>query len=178
MLNFVYLPLGDIYFRPKWWPQSVAILVITPKPSLTGKICDGTISHIIMARISLYNKQFHRHFGSKKMLNFVYFHLDDIHFQSKIHGGHKLYHILIVMISSVIPEILVLWTRSEQFDPKSAHIRPTVGRTLKIWPLAQINLSPLRNSSFNFKLTYKENVAKQRKPLKASQLERLPLVFK
>ena len=35
------------------------------------------------------------------------------------------YHILIVMISSVIPENLVLLTKSEQFGPKSAHIRPT-----------------------------------------------------
>ena len=83
MLNFVYLPLGEIYFRPKWWPQSVATLVITPKTGLTGKICDGTISHIIRARISLYNKQFHSHFGFKKMLNFVYFRLDAIHSKSK-----------------------------------------------------------------------------------------------
>ena len=72
----------------------VAILVITPKT--------------ITARISLYNKQFHRHFGFKKMLNFVYFRLDDIHFQSK---WRPQYHILIVMISSVIPEILVLLTK-------------------------------------------------------------------
>ena len=35
------------------------------------------------------------------------------------------YHILIVIISSVIPENLVLLTKSEQSDPKSAHIRPT-----------------------------------------------------
>ena len=35
------------------------------------------------------------------------------------------YHILIVMISSIIPEILVLLTKSEQSGPKSAHIRPT-----------------------------------------------------
>ena len=35
------------------------------------------------------------------------------------------YHILIVIISSVIPENLVLLTKSEQFSPKSAHIRPT-----------------------------------------------------
>ena len=35
------------------------------------------------------------------------------------------YHILIVMISSVIPENLVLLTKSEQFSPKSAHIHPT-----------------------------------------------------
>ena len=35
------------------------------------------------------------------------------------------YHILIVMIWYVIPEILVLLTKSEQFGPKSAHIRPT-----------------------------------------------------
>ena len=35
------------------------------------------------------------------------------------------YHILIVMISSVIPENLVLLTKSEQSGPKSAHIRPT-----------------------------------------------------
>ena len=35
------------------------------------------------------------------------------------------YHILIVMISSIIPENLVLLTKSEQFGPKSAHIRFT-----------------------------------------------------
>ena len=35
------------------------------------------------------------------------------------------YHILIVIISSVIPENLVLLTKSEQFGPKSAHIFPT-----------------------------------------------------
>ena len=59
------------------------ILVITPKTGSTGKISDGTISHIIIARISLYNKQFHRRFGFLKMLNFVYFSLDDIYFRSK-----------------------------------------------------------------------------------------------
>ena len=36
------------------------------------------------------------------------------------------YHILIVIISSVIPENLVLLTKSEQSGPKSAHIRPTI----------------------------------------------------
>ena len=36
------------------------------------------------------------------------------------------YHILIVIISSVIPENLVLLTKSEQSGPKSAHIRPTM----------------------------------------------------
>ena len=38
------------------------------------------------------------------------------------------YHILIVIISSVIPENLVLLTKSEQSGPKSAHIRPTIRR--------------------------------------------------
>ena len=38
------------------------------------------------------------------------------------------YHILIVIISSVIPENLVLLTKSEQSGPKSAHIRPTISR--------------------------------------------------
>ena len=33
------------------------------------------------------------------------------------------YHILIVIISSVIPENLVLLTKNEQSGPKSAHIR-------------------------------------------------------
>ena len=37
------------------------------------------------------------------------------------------YHILIVITSSVIPENLVLFTKSEQSGPKSAHIRPTIG---------------------------------------------------
>ena len=36
------------------------------------------------------------------------------------------YHILIVIISSLIPENLVLLTKSEQSGPKSAHIRPTI----------------------------------------------------
>ena len=36
------------------------------------------------------------------------------------------YHILIVIISSVIPENLVLLQKSEQSGPKSAHIRPTI----------------------------------------------------
>ena len=35
------------------------------------------------------------------------------------------YHILIDINSSVIPENLVLLTKSEQSGPKSAHIRPT-----------------------------------------------------
>ena len=39
------------------------------------------------------------------------------------------YHILIVIISSVIPENLVLLTKSEQSGPKSAHIRPTIERS-------------------------------------------------
>ena len=40
------------------------------------------------------------------------------------------YHILIVIISSVIPENLVLLTKSEQSGPKSAHILPTIQLTL------------------------------------------------
>ena len=36
------------------------------------------------------------------------------------------YRILIVIISSVIPENLVLLTKSEQSGPKPAHIRPTI----------------------------------------------------
>ena len=40
------------------------------------------------------------------------------------------YHILIVIISSVIPENLVLLTKSEQSGPKSAHIRPTKRRCI------------------------------------------------
>ena len=35
------------------------------------------------------------------------------------------YHILIVIISSTIPENLLVLTNSEQSGPKSAHIRPT-----------------------------------------------------
>ena len=35
------------------------------------------------------------------------------------------YHILIVIISSIIPENLVLLTKSEQSGAKSAHICPT-----------------------------------------------------
>ena len=36
------------------------------------------------------------------------------------------YHKLIVIIGSVVPENLVLLTKSEQFGPKSAHICPTM----------------------------------------------------
>ena len=45
------------------------------------------------------------------------------------------YHILIVIISSVIPENLVLLTKSEQSGPKSAHIRPTTAekQLFHIW---------------------------------------------
>ena len=46
------------------------------------------------------------------------------------------YHILIVIISSVIPENLVLLTKSEQSGPKSAHIRPTI-RTLMVQQIAK-----------------------------------------
>ena len=45
------------------------------------------------------------------------------------------YHILIVIISSVIPENLVLLTKSEQSGPKSAHIRPTIRSYSRIWRL-------------------------------------------
>ena len=41
------------------------------------------------------------------------------------------YRILIVIISSVIPENLVLLPKSEQSGPKSAHIRPTIMPTSK-----------------------------------------------
>ena len=44
------------------------------------------------------------------------------------------YHILIVIISSVIPENLVLLTKSEQSDPKSAHIHPTIADRLLFLP--------------------------------------------
>ena len=36
------------------------------------------------------------------------------------------YHILIIIIISVIPENLVLLTKSEQSGSKSAHIRPII----------------------------------------------------
>ena len=42
------------------------------------------------------------------------------------------YHILIVMISSVIPENWVPLTKCEQFGPKSAHIRPTISHLKKL----------------------------------------------
>ena len=41
------------------------------------------------------------------------------------------YHKLIVIIGSVIPENLVLLTKSEQFGPKSAHICPTNRREME-----------------------------------------------
>ena len=44
------------------------------------------------------------------------------------------YHILIVIISSVIPENLVLLTKSEQSGPKSAHIRPTICHYYRFFP--------------------------------------------
>ena len=86
---------------------------------------------ISIAMICLYNKQSHCHFGLKKMLNFVYFPLDDSHvllvkmtaslvftpktsLTGKICDG-TISHI--VMISSVIRENLVLLTKREQFGP-------------------------------------------------------------
>ena len=42
------------------------------------------------------------------------------------------YHILIVIISSVIPENLVLLTKSEQSGPKSTHIRPTTSPQINV----------------------------------------------
>ena len=43
------------------------------------------------------------------------------------------YHILIVMIRYVNSEILVVLTKSEQFGPRSAHIRPTISHvTVKL----------------------------------------------
>ena len=49
-----------------------AILVITPKTGLTGQFATGPYQ-ILIATISLYNKQFHRHFGFRKMLNLCTF---------------------------------------------------------------------------------------------------------
>ena len=58
------------------------------------------------------------------------------------------YHILIVIISSVIPENLVLLTKSEQSGPKSAHIRPTICTKLsKWWPNTSYFSSVIRVSS-------------------------------
>ena len=64
------------------------------------------------------------------------------------------YHILIVTISSVIPEHLVLLTRSEPSGPKSAHIRPTTyvsagftkvsGLAIAAFDLVYCSLSVLR----------------------------------
>ena len=48
--------------------------------------------------------------------------------EKKLRWHHITY--LIVMISSVIPEILVLYTIFEQFGPKSAHISPTKTRNV------------------------------------------------
>ena len=56
-----------------------AILVITPKTSLTGKFVMAPY-HILLKQRSVH---IHCHFGFKQMLNFVYFHLDDIYFQSE-----------------------------------------------------------------------------------------------
>ena len=52
------------------------------------------------------------------------------------------YHILIVIISSVIPENLVLLTKSEQSGPKSAHIRPTNYTLIPNFQLVEINITP------------------------------------
>ena len=51
------------------------------------------------------------------------------------------YHILIVIISSVIPENLVLLTKSEQSGPNSAHICPTKRQKLQITYYAHISVS-------------------------------------
>ena len=59
-----------------------ANLVITPKKGFNRKNLGGHQYHTI-ATIGLYNKQFRRHIGFKKMLNLVYCRLDDIYFLSK-----------------------------------------------------------------------------------------------
>ena len=48
------------------------------------------------------------------------------------------YHILIVIISIVIPENLVLLTKSEQSGPKSAHIPPTIVFPTGCSPISQV----------------------------------------
>ena len=54
------------------------------------------------------------------------------------------YHILIVIISSVIPENLVLLTKSEQSGPKSAHIRPTRRTESRIYIYIYLHLISLQ----------------------------------
>ena len=63
------------------------------------------------------------------------------------------YHILIVIISSVIPENLVLLTKSEQSGPESAHICPTNFKKGTFFP-SPSHLS--RNSEFRLKLAHKK----------------------
>ena len=53
------------------------------------------------------------------------------------------YHILIVIISSVIPENLVLLTKSEQSGPKSAHIRPTISNPTNFVDFNQLSCTEL-----------------------------------
>ena len=65
------------------------------------------------------------------------------------------YHILIVIISSVIPENLVPLTKSEQSVPKSAHIRPTkieneAPKTQKRRPLNLENEAPKTRNHCRF----------------------------
>ena len=55
------------------------------------------------------------------------------------------YHILIVIISSVIPENSVLLTKSEQSGPKSAHIRPTFLKAQFKYVVAEFAVTKLVN---------------------------------
>ena len=55
------------------------------------------------------------------------------------------YHILIVIISSVIPENLVFLTKSEQSGPKSAHIRPTFLKAQFKYVVAEFAVTKLVN---------------------------------
>ena len=55
------------------------------------------------------------------------------------------YHILIVIISSVIPENLVLLTKSEQSGLKSAHIRPTFLKAQFKYVVAEFAVTKLVN---------------------------------
>ena len=61
-------------------------------------------------------------------------------FHSKNQFAMPPYHILIVIISSVILENLALLTKSEQSGPKPAHIRPT---TLAISHIQQARVEML-----------------------------------
>ena len=74
------------------------------------------------------------------------------------------YHILIVIISSAIPENLLVLTNSEQSGPKSAHIRPTISSrtTTKFNNNYMSSENDISITKTQLKFSFKHCVVKQR----------------